>query len=112
MTEGRTGGEGTLIESLLKRKNKIHKKHKCSRNGSPWLENQQLRIQNSLFFVPELMVAAVLLKTSVFDQFLNFLFFDFFRLFGMLIEVGTIIESLTVLRPVVDQAKRDPATFP
>ena len=29
------------------------------------------------FFVPELMAAAVLVKTIVFDQFLNFLFFNF-----------------------------------
>ena len=33
------------------------------------------------FFVPELMVAAVLVKTSVFDRFLIFLFFRFFRFF-------------------------------
>ena len=34
------------------------------------------------FFVPELMVATVLVKTIVFDQLLNFLFFDFFRFLG------------------------------
>ena len=45
MTEGRTGGEGTLIEAPPKKETQ-----KCSRNGSPWLKNQQLRIQNSLFF--------------------------------------------------------------
>ena len=59
---------------------KIAKTQKSSRNGSPWLENQQNPDQISYFFEPELMAAAVLVKTIVFDQFLIFWFFDFFSI--------------------------------
>ena len=55
----------------------ISKTQKYSRDGSPWLENQHQINKISYFFEPELMAAAVLVKTIVFDQFLIFLFFDF-----------------------------------
>ena len=48
---------------------KITKTQKCSRNGSPWLENQHKLVHFSRFFETELMVAAVLVKTIVFEQF-------------------------------------------
>ena len=45
------------------------------------------------FFVPELMAAAVLVKTIVFDQFLIFLFFDFFSIFWGWVSQVSGVES-------------------
>ena len=52
----------------------ISKTQKCSRNGSPWLENQHNPDEISYFFEPELMAAAVLVKTIVFDELLIIIF--------------------------------------
>ena len=59
---------------------KFTKIQKCSRNGSPWLENQHKIYQNDYFFEPVVMAAAVLVKTIVFDKFL--IFFCFFVFLG------------------------------
>ena len=48
---------------------KLTKIQKCSRNGSPWLENQLKKLQPARFFEAELMVASVLVKTVIFDKF-------------------------------------------
>ena len=50
----------------------------------------------SYFFEPELMAAAVLVKTIVFDQFLIFLFFDFFLIFwGWVSQVSGVRSTRT-----------------
>ena len=72
----------------------ISKTQKCSRNGSPWLENQHEAVIFSAFFEARLMVTTVLVKTIVFDQFLIFLFFDFFSIFWGWVSQVSGVESM------------------
>ena len=58
----------------------ISKTQTCSRNGSPWLENQHEAVIFSAFFEARLMVTTV--KTMIFVNFVFFLFSDFFRFVG------------------------------
>ena len=60
------------LPPMASRGGKSPKTQKSSRNGSPWLENQHNTDQNQYFFEPELMAAAVLVKTMVFDMFFFF----------------------------------------
>ena len=61
------------------RKSQKHKKvHETGRRSSK-INISGIKMHN--FFVPELMVAAVFVKSIVFDQFLNFLFFILFSIF-------------------------------
>ena len=60
----------------------ISKTQKYSRNGSTWLENQHNLDEIPYFFEPELIAAAVLVKTFVFDQLPMLFFFFSFLFFG------------------------------
>ena len=68
----------------------ISKTQKCSRNGSPWLENQHKIDEIPYFSEPELMAAAVLVKTIVFDLFLNFWFFVLFFYYFLVVGESSI----------------------
>ena len=61
---------------------KLTKTLKCSRNGSPWLENQQKVMLFQWFFKTELMVASIFVKTLIFDQFWTFFDFLDFSIFS------------------------------
>ena len=57
------------------------KTQKCSRNGSPWLQNQHKAQRFAAFFEIKLVLACVRAKTLIFDKLWKIVFFDVFLWF-------------------------------